>query len=71
MLFQAICTNNCVFCENTSTKTATSIESMELVGIAPIIATTYRLCHEVALSDLTTYYVDAVSGKATDILFDK
>lgn len=70
MLFQAICTNNCVFCEGTSPKAATSVESMEL-AYAPIYATTYRLSYEVALSDLTTYYIDAVSGKTADILFDK
>lgn len=44
----------------------TSIESMELVYV-PVDATTYRLCYEVALSDLTTYFVDAVTGDVIDI----
>lgn len=43
-----------------------SVESMELV-YAPIDATTYRLCYEVALSDLTTCYVDAVTGETVEI----
>lgn len=43
-----------------------SVESMELV-YAPIDAKTYRLCYEVAFSDLTTCYVDAVTGETVEI----
>lgn len=44
----------------------TSIESMELVYV-PVDVATYRLCYEVTLADLTTYFMDAVSGDVVDI----
>ena len=44
----------------------TSIESMELVYV-PVDVATCRLCYEVTLADLTTYFMDAVSGDVVDI----
>lgn len=41
---------------------------MELVYVpVDADAATYRLCYEVTLADLTTYFLDAVTGDVIDI----